>query len=197
MMKHIIKSVALLLISAQAFAGPPQWTWEAGKQTNNGAITIKSMNGGTTYSGTQNPTGAVAKTNQNAVTQPPTVVIQATSGGQVFNYKDDCFIFDLVGHAGTWFIGAGKIDTVGPKFTGIMGWIGSGPGYYYGGGQVFSALTGAGFAGNSSYGSGNPVWCGVDASCAWNYAERYASGGNINVVGASVLPILTYQKCYP
>jgi hypothetical protein len=197
MMKTSIKSLALLLISAQAFAGPPQWTWEAGKQTNNGAITIKSMNGGTTYAGTQNPTGAVAKVNQNAVTQPPTVVIQATSGGQVFNYKDDCFIFDLTGHGGNWFIGAGKIDTSGPKFTGIMGYAMGPGGYYNGGGQVFSALTGAGFAGTSSYGSGNPYWCGTDASCAWNYAAYSSSGYTFYVVGASALPILTYQKCYP
>lgn len=62
-------------------AGPPKWTWEAGKQTSNGSITVKSLSGGTTYSGTQNPTGAVAKTNQNAVTQPPTVIIQATGSG--------------------------------------------------------------------------------------------------------------------
>ncbi len=62
-------------------AGPPKWTWEAGKQTSNGSITVKSLSGATTYSGIQNPTGAVAKTNQNAVTQPPTVIIQATGGG--------------------------------------------------------------------------------------------------------------------
>ena len=62
-------------------AGPPKWTWEAGKQTSNGSITVKSLSGGTTYSGIQNPTGAFAKTNQNAVTQPPTVIIQATGGG--------------------------------------------------------------------------------------------------------------------
>lgn len=73
-------AMAALLVPTLAIAGP-QWTWEAGKQANNGAITIKSTNGSTTYSGTQNPTGAVAKVNQNAVTQPPTVIIQATGGG--------------------------------------------------------------------------------------------------------------------
>ncbi len=75
--------IAMLLSVAQSAAasGPAQWTWEAGKQTNDGSITIKSVSGGTTYSGTQNPTGAVAKTNQSAVTQPPTVIIQATGGG--------------------------------------------------------------------------------------------------------------------
>ncbi len=75
--------IAMLLSVAQSAAasGPAQWTWEAGKQTNDGSITIKSVSGETTYSGTQNPTGAVAKTNQSAVTQPPTVIIQATGGG--------------------------------------------------------------------------------------------------------------------
>lgn len=71
---------ALLAVSGPSMAAGSQWTWEAGKQTNNGAITIKSTSGSTTYSGTQNPTGAIAKTNQTAVTQPPTVIIQATSG---------------------------------------------------------------------------------------------------------------------
>jgi len=78
-MRAALGMVLMGLCSATSAAGP-QWTWEAGKQTNNGAITIKSTNGSTTYPGTQNPTGAVAKTNQNAVTQPPTVIIQATGG---------------------------------------------------------------------------------------------------------------------
>jgi len=67
--------LSVVLAPSLALAAAPQWTWEAGKQTNNGAITIKSTNDSTTYTGTQNPTGAVAKTNQNAVTQPPTVII--------------------------------------------------------------------------------------------------------------------------
>jgi len=70
----------LMSLCLVAHAVGPQWTWEAGKQTTNGAITVKSTSGGT-YSATQNPTGAVTKTNQNAVTQPPTVIIQSTSGG--------------------------------------------------------------------------------------------------------------------
>jgi len=104
-----------------AMAAPAaQWTWEAGKQTNNGAITIKSVSGGSSYSGTQNPTGAVAKTNQNAVTQPPTVILQATGTG--FDY-DHCFIFQLPGYA-TKFIGYGSIDGTN-KFTGVASYLGS------------------------------------------------------------------------
>ena len=80
-MKSILLGALCLLLAWETIAaGPIQWTWEAGKQTNDGSITVKSVSGGSTYSGTQNPTGAVAKTNQNAVTQPPTVVIQATGG---------------------------------------------------------------------------------------------------------------------
>ncbi len=79
--RALLLVMSLLFAQSAPAAGPTQWTWEAGKQTSNGSITVKSVNGGTTYSGTQNPTGAVAKTNQSAVTQPPTVIIQATGGG--------------------------------------------------------------------------------------------------------------------
>lgn len=190
--KSLVLTCTLALSATLSTAAPPQWTWEAGKQTNNGAITIKSTNGSTTYSGTQNPVGAIAKSNQNAVTQPPTVIIQATSGsGTPFNYKDDCFVFDLVGHADQWFVGAGKINTVGPKFTGVMGWAGGSSGYGAGGKDVMAALLGVGAGGANNY---NPKWCGSDASCAW-----VNGGGNygIYLVGVSALPILTYQKCYP
>lgn len=185
--------VLMALLAPIITLASPQWTWEAGKQTNNGAITLKSTSGSTTYSGTQNPTGAIAKTNQNAVTQPPTVIIQATSGGQPFNYKDDCWIMDLAGHAGSMFIGAGKVDTVTRKFTGIMSYSMGGSGYGAGGQAVMTALLGAGSGGNGTY---NPYWCGSDASCAWNYGY-YSSGSYNGVVGAAALPILTYQKCYP
>ena len=81
-MNTIGKLAACALIACMSpLAAAQKWTWEAGKQTSNGQITVKSLSGSTTYSGTQNPTGAVVKTNQNAVTQPPTVIIQATGGG--------------------------------------------------------------------------------------------------------------------
>ena len=81
-MKTIGKIAACALIACiSPLAAGQKWTWEAGKQTSNGQIIVKSLSGSTTYSATQNPTGAVAKTNQNAVTQPPTVIIQATGGG--------------------------------------------------------------------------------------------------------------------
>lgn len=78
-MKKVALALWLLLLGQQASA-EPQWAWDAGKQTNNGAIIIKSVSGGTTYSGTQNPTGSAVKMNQIASTQPPTVVIVAQAG---------------------------------------------------------------------------------------------------------------------
>lgn len=78
-LQKIVLSMALLLLGQQVSA-EPQWAWDAGKQTNNGAIIVKSVSGGTTYSGTQNPTGSAVKMNQIASTQPPTVVIVAQTG---------------------------------------------------------------------------------------------------------------------
>lgn len=90
MKKLGLKTMALLIISTHAVAGPPQWTWDAGKQSNNGSITVKSASSGTSYAGTQNPTGAVAKLNQNAVTQPPTVIVQATASLPIKAVGDPC-----------------------------------------------------------------------------------------------------------
>ena len=72
---------ALAIAAAPAsLAGPTGWAHQAAGFQSNGAVTVKSLAGGS-YSGTQNPTGAVAKANQSAATQAPTVIIQATSGG--------------------------------------------------------------------------------------------------------------------
>lgn len=78
-MKKLLLAFAAsaVVFSATAFAAEPQWTWEAGKQTNNGSITIKSIDGSTTYTGTQNPTASSVKVNQNAATQPPTIIMPA------------------------------------------------------------------------------------------------------------------------
>lgn len=82
MKKNIIVALAATWCAVPVFAGPgPAWAWDANKITNNGSVQIKSSNGTSTYDAVQNPTGAVAKVNQSAVTQPPTVIIQATSGG--------------------------------------------------------------------------------------------------------------------
>lgn len=92
-MRTIIALFTMITISCTAYAAgnssAPQWTWEAGKQTNNGAITIKSTNGSTTYTGTQNPTGSAAKVNQNAATQPPTIVMPAAGNNRWSLYYKD------------------------------------------------------------------------------------------------------------
>lgn len=81
MKKLIIAALAVAWCAGPAVAGPgPAWAWDASKITNNGSVQIQSTNGSSTYNAVQNPTGAVAKTNQSALTQPPTVIIQATSG---------------------------------------------------------------------------------------------------------------------
>lgn len=82
----VIMSVLPCVVQA---AGTPQWTWEAGTQTNNGAITIKSTDGVTTYAGTQNPTANTVRINQNAATQPPTVVIPNNGSNQWSMYYRD------------------------------------------------------------------------------------------------------------
>ena len=45
--------------------------------TSTGAIIVKSLSGGS-YAGTQNPSGMIARSNQNAATQPPTVIISGS-----------------------------------------------------------------------------------------------------------------------
>jgi len=90
--KIVFLAVAMIFSYVAFAAGnssAPQWTWEAGKQTNNGAITIKSTNGSTTYTGTQNPTGSAAKVNQNAATQPPTIVMPAAGYNRWSLYYKD------------------------------------------------------------------------------------------------------------
>jgi hypothetical protein len=78
------KFVGVIIVGLSGMANAqvgPAWAQAAGKITNNGSISVKSASGAGTYNAVRNPIGAVAKTNQSAVTQPPTVIVQATSGG--------------------------------------------------------------------------------------------------------------------
>lgn len=81
-----IGALACLLViaasSSSAASGPTGWAHKAAGFQSNGAVIVKSLAGGS-YAGTQNPTGAVAKANQIASTQPPTVIIQATANSYV------------------------------------------------------------------------------------------------------------------
>lgn len=79
MMKIGINTIGVMLLIYSQTVSAQQWVWDTGKQNNNGSINIKSVTGGAVYAGTQNPTGAAAKLNQTAVTQPPTVVLATAS----------------------------------------------------------------------------------------------------------------------
>lgn len=71
-------AVLATALAPPAAAGPVGWAHQATSFQGNGAVTVKSLSGAS-YVATQNPAGAVAKANQNAVTQPPTVIVQATA----------------------------------------------------------------------------------------------------------------------
>lgn len=74
----VIAGMAIATAAAPAaIAGQPGWAHQATGFQSNGAVTVKSLAGGS-YNSTQNPTGALAKASQSVVTQPPTVIIQAT-----------------------------------------------------------------------------------------------------------------------
>lgn len=76
-------------MAAPAGAGPTGWAHQVAGFQSNGAVTIKSLAGGS-YAGTQNATGAVAKASQSAVTQPPTIIVQATAALPIKAVGDTC-----------------------------------------------------------------------------------------------------------
>lgn len=69
-------------------AGTVDWAHQKGVLTSNGAIVVKGVSG-SSYTGTQNPSGATVKRNQNAATQPPTVIIQSTAVNRWSMYYKD------------------------------------------------------------------------------------------------------------
>ena len=183
-----------LLATAAAQAGNVNWAHQAGTLQSNGSVTVKSLSGGS-YAGTQNPTGAVAKSNQNAATQSPTVIIQATSSGIPFNYKDDCYIIMPPTGAGYTQetlprLGAGKIDATTGKFIGLLTFFGPGSGYPSASANaLLAALLGGSYSGSYNVGT-----CGADSSCAYS-AASYSSGNTL--VHVSSLTVKSYSKCYP
>jgi len=199
-MKRTTFAIAVLTLACQATAGP-KWTWEAGKQTNNGSIIVNSVSGSTSYNVTQNPTGAVAKTNQSASTQPPTVIIQATGGGTFFNYGDNCYVVYPplgMGYPNESYprIGMGKL--VGNNFTGMIA-------YYNGMGAttLIGQMTGVSAPANAAANAGTTIspghftWCGADAPCAWGFAYYHSVGYSNFVAGVASLPVRNPTKCYP
>ena len=159
--------VGLLLVAATApaGAGPTGWAHQAAGFQSDGAVTVKSLAGGT-YAGTQNPTGAVAKANQNAATQAPTVIIQAT-GSQVAPvfFTSATFNGNLGGLAGAnakcsaefgagWkFADAGKLVTGAQPSTQLAAWVKMS----YAGGDCQGWITGGSDSGPRIVNSGS-VW---------------------------------------
>ena len=84
-----VAAAILAVVPLAGSAGPVSWAHQDGSLSSNGAVTIKSLAGGS-YSGTVNPMGAVAKANQSAVTQPPTVIVQATASLPIKVVGDAC-----------------------------------------------------------------------------------------------------------
>lgn len=68
----------LSCLLASPAAAQAVWAHQNGSVLSNGSVSIKSLSGGS-YAGTSNPSGAVAKANQNASTQPPTVLVRGRS----------------------------------------------------------------------------------------------------------------------
>ena len=147
-----------------AVAGSASWAHQNASIASNGAVTVKSLAGGS-YASTQNPSGASAKTNQNAATQPPTVLIQSSSQqygiwsfntfaycnatwGSTCGGSSNCLVMFSTGsgdwvncrlttHSTTTFYGRGVVDS--GKFTGVVGVLN---GYEYG--QVIAVNAGTG-----------------------------------------------------
>lgn len=112
----------------------------------------------------------------------PVVVVQATASDRVFNYKDDCWIFE--GPDRKKRMGAGKITS--GKFTGMMSYhIG------YGAMYINSLLTGGSVMGSDN----NTLYaCGSDLSCASNYTAH--SSDIRNVILVLSYPVINEYKCY-
>jgi hypothetical protein len=124
----VLAGLIALASTASSVAATTGWAHQAAGFQSNGAVNVKSLSGGT-YSAIQNPSGAVAKPDQSAATQPHTVVVQATTGG-FFNYGTDCFI--LNGPTGGTAIGLGKLTTP-TSFTGLAASFSTGSGTGYAG----------------------------------------------------------------
>lgn len=72
-----------------AAAGPVSWAHQAGVVQSNGAVTVKSLSG-SSYSMTANPTASAARSNQNAATQPPTVLVLPNAQLPIKSAGDSC-----------------------------------------------------------------------------------------------------------
>jgi hypothetical protein len=71
--------VALALTSTSLHAAPPQWYSQLYPSNTNSQITLTD-DASNSITAITNPTSASVKTNANINTQPPTIIVQATSG---------------------------------------------------------------------------------------------------------------------
>lgn len=167
------------MVAAATPAGAqPAWAHQAPGFQSNGAITVKSLVGGA-YGGTENPTGAVVRSNQSAVTQPPTVIIQATGSAVAFETTTALYSGNLGGIAGANAkcqaeFGAGwKMVTLGKltsasTYAALYGWIVA-PGSTANSCSGYTSANSfsSGSALQASGGSGNAaIWSNVSANCS-------------------------------
>ncbi|CAN7751254.1 hypothetical protein LJR269_006630 [Duganella sp. LjRoot269] len=179
-------ALAGLLTAAASAGAQPAWAHQAQGFQSNGAITVKSLSGGA-YGAKENPTGAVASANQSAVTQPPTVIIQATGSALPFNYKDDCWLFYpptglSYQNESAQRMGLGKIDTLN-NFTGLIA------GHVTGYTALLTISTGASISSSSV----NTILPSSPAGI-WGTCSSASSGYVCQVIA---LPIRMATKCYP
>jgi hypothetical protein len=150
------------------------WAHQAGGFQSNGAVTVKSLAGGS-YAGTQNPTGAIAKASQSAVTQPPTVIIQATaSNTPILMMTAATYTGNLGGTTGAdakcvaefgpgWkFAEAGKIQAGVVPTGGALAWVNEAPSSFCSG---WTNGTGSFTARAYSGGTAGNYWNTQNATC--------------------------------
>jgi len=169
--------------TATPAAPGPAWAHQVPGFQSNGAVTVKSLGGGS-FAGKTNPTGALAKANQTAVTQPPTVVIQATSSGNfpILMFTSNAYMGNLGGVVGAdakcqaefgsgWrFAEAGKLVS-GVPVTASVGyaWINNST-------QSNSCNNWTTVTGNGTYLSpaGTPAYWSANAISVCNVVNRLA-----------------------
>lgn len=78
-MKTYLTKAVILALAFTGAASAQQWTFQGGGQTNNGSVQIKSVDGSSSATISQNPTGAAVRPNQSAVTQAPVVLMQSSA----------------------------------------------------------------------------------------------------------------------
>lgn len=200
-MKIALRLATLLpALIASSYTSAVDWAHQTSDFASNGAITIKSLSGGT-YAGTQNPTGAVAKTNQNAVTQPPTIIVQATNGGTCYTFQPPTGM----GFASESHYRTGIGTLTGTTFKGVLGYLSSdrtlalsgalGDSTYAGNRLLIAALSGGAFSANGAD-TTHFRFVGTSSTDAWTYTS-FATSNPYYIVAASSLTVRNSSECFP